>query len=260
MRLIDHTFATEAENLALDEALLHAPDTSTTTDGSCWLRFWESPTPYVVLGRSSRVEQEVNLAACQELGIPVLRRPSGGATIVTGPGCLMYAVVLNTELPEGLLTVSSAHRYVLEKMTTALGQFNTTVSVAGTSDLVYTNSVSSNDNKPAKVWTKFSGNSVRLVRNRLLYHGTLLYDFDLPLIERLLLTPPRQPDYRQQRTHQAFVGNLQANRANLVTSISKAWNATSDADSSAPIPEATNHEVQRLVEERYGCRSWNYSR
>ncbi len=37
-----------------------------------------------------------------ELGIPVLRRASGGAAIVIGPGCLMYALVLSYELRPSL--------------------------------------------------------------------------------------------------------------------------------------------------------------
>ena len=46
----------------------------------------------VVVGRSSRLDEEVHLDACRAAGVPVLRRPSGGAAIVSGPGCLMYAL------------------------------------------------------------------------------------------------------------------------------------------------------------------------
>ena len=34
------------------------------------------------VGRSSRVNQEIDVAACRELGVPILRRNSGGASVV----------------------------------------------------------------------------------------------------------------------------------------------------------------------------------
>ncbi len=269
MRFLDLTLPTEQENLALDEALLHAPDTSTNpvtlTNPETWLRFWEYSRPIVVLGRSSKITEEVNVKECQQLGAKILRRVSGGATIVTGPGCLMYAVVLNTETPTEKLTVDSAHRYVLGKMTQALREYCPKVKVAGTSDLVYDASQASSNESAQLI--KFSGNSVRLVRNRLLYHGTLLYDFDLPLIDQLLLIPPRQPAYRQRRSHQAFVGNINATRVELVDSISKVWlhNGIPKASSNASktinqLPPSIEEIIRDLVVEKYQQTTWNQGR
>ena len=87
MRLLDLTLPTPQENLALDEALLDWAEES-DPNGEL-LRLWESPQPIVVVGRSSRVRQEVHQAACADCGIPILRRSSGGAAVVVGPGCLM---------------------------------------------------------------------------------------------------------------------------------------------------------------------------
>ena len=42
----------------------------------------------------------------------------------------------------------------------------------------------------------------------LLYHGTVLYDFNLELIDECLTMPPRVPDYRASRDHRDFVTNL----------------------------------------------------
>ena len=64
----------------------------------------------VVVGRSSQFRVEVRVDACRELGIPVLRRPSGGAAIVAGPGCLMYALVLSYQIRPQLRVLSEAHR------------------------------------------------------------------------------------------------------------------------------------------------------
>ena len=96
------TLETPADNLALDEALLDA-----AVEGELpgeVLRLWEPASFFVVLGRSSPLG-EVHAAACRADGVPVLRRPSGGATVVAGPGCLMYAVVLDLDARPELRSV-----------------------------------------------------------------------------------------------------------------------------------------------------------
>ena len=95
MRYLDLTLPTAAENLVLDEALLAIAETGGRPAET--LRFWEAAATAVVVGRSSRLKDEVLLDACLLNRVPVLRRPSGGAAIVTGPGCLMYALVLSYE-------------------------------------------------------------------------------------------------------------------------------------------------------------------
>ena len=111
MTLLDLTLPTAAENLALDEALLDEAEASSA--GCETLRLWEPKEPAVVVGRSSQAAIEVRLDACRELAVPVLRRASGGAAVVTGPGCLMYSLVLSYEMRPALRVLSNAHRWVL---------------------------------------------------------------------------------------------------------------------------------------------------
>ena len=147
MRYLDLTLPTAVENLALDEALLDETEASETPDET--LRLWEPRQPMVVVGRSSQFGVEVRLDACRTLGIPVLRRPSGGAAIVAGPGCLMYALVLSYRLHPQLRILSEAHRWVLGTLAAALRAFAPGIKCQGTSDL-------------AIGGRKFSGNSARL--------------------------------------------------------------------------------------------------
>ncbi len=236
MQYLDLTLATAAENLALDEALL---DEAEQSDGSGeTLRIWESREPMVVLGRSSRVAEEVHLDTCRRLGIPVLRRTSGGATVVTGPGCLMYAVVLSYRLRPALRVIDHAHCFVMSMMAQALARLEPRVQPQGISDL-------------AVGGRKVSGNSVRCKRGHLLYHGTLLYRFPLELIEQCLKMPPRQPDYRCGRNHEAFVANLPADRAALSQALIQQWQASERRDD---WPQSL---VTHLVAQRYTSEQWN---
>lgn len=255
------TLPTAAENLALDEALLDWAE----TDGSTaeFLRIWESPYPMVVVGRSSRVEQEVHVEVCQERGIPVLRRSSGGAAIVAGPGCLMFAVVLSHELRPQLRDIRRAHCEILGQLAEALRPELTplgrSIAQAGTSDLVIKLGAGNREQGDASCSPlvendsvrKFSGNSLRAKRTHLLYHGTLLYDFDLALVEICLKQPPRQPDYREARAHRDFVTNLPLSRGALIEAIDAAWPTQADVDN---WPQEI---VATLVAERFGRHTWN---
>lgn len=231
------SFASAAEDLAYDEALLeHAEGNSKELE---FLRIWEPVETFVVLGRSSRVAEEVDLAACHERGIPVFRRCSGGASIVTGPGCLMYAVVLSYEKRPQLHMISEAHRFVLETLVDGLQAVVPEVRYQGTSDLTIGN-------------CKFSGNSLRCKKSHLLYHGTLMYDFPVDTVSACLRSPPRQPEYRDGREHAEFIRNLPVARDAIVESLISAWNPVRHAD------DGPTELARRLAVEKYATRQWNY--
>jgi lipoate-protein ligase A len=249
MKLLDLTLETPAENLALDEALLDAAEAGGVTvatdcvesaasgDGEV-LRLWESPTTMVVLGNSSRLEDEVNVELCRQRNIPILRRASGGAAIVAGPGCLMYAVVLSYQKRPQLRSIDATHRFVMETIAATLLQLVPGVTRAGTSDLVLGDK-------------KFSGNSLRCKRNLVLYHGTLLYDFLLEQIGELLKMPLRQPEYRHQRSHHDFVTNLPLTAEQLRQAMAAAF-AAGKAETDWP-----REFTSQLVAKKYSQAAWN---
>jgi lipoate---protein ligase len=236
MRFLDLTLPSAAENLALDEALLDEAETAGRPLET--LRFWESDRPVVVVGRSSSLALEVNQQVCRELQVPVLRRVSGGAAVLAGPGCLMYALVLSYRLRPALRAVSEAHRSVLGTIAHAIGPLAPGVRCRGTSDLCLGE-------------CKVSGNSARAKREHLLYHGTLLYDFPLELVGRCLLMPPRRPAYRGARPHEDFVMNLPADAIAIRRALQAAWEANE------PCAEWPREQTARLVAEKYGRPEWN---
>jgi lipoate-protein ligase A len=236
MLLLDLTLPTPEENLALDEALLEAAEAGELPH-EC-LRLWEPRAPLVVVGRSSHVAHEVHAATCRERGIPVLRRTSGGASIVTGPGCLMYALILSLHLRPALRSIDTAHRFVLHTLARAIGVTVSGVRCQGISDLVLGE-------------RKFSGNSLRVKREHLLYHGTLLYDFPMALVVDCLAQPPRQPAYRGGRSHGEFVTNLPVSADELRYVLADAWSANRPP---AAWPEARTGKLART---KYSDPGWN---
>ena len=239
MKLLDLTLPTPAENLALDEALLEAAEIGDLADEV--LRLWELPAPAVIIGRSSKIAEEVNLPVAESLQIPVLRRASGGAAIVAGPGCLMYSVVLRYAGREHLRLLDEVHRHVLGIIRSALAPLADGIEHLGTSDLALNN-------------RKFSGNSLRCKRDHLLYHGTILYNYDLTLIPQLLKTPPRQPEYRENRPHTDFITNLPLTASTLRDALTTAFNAAH------PLINLPQAQTTHLLTTRYSQPAWNLSR
>ena len=239
MKLLDLTLPTPGENVALDEALLDAAEAGELGDDI--LRLWEPAQPFVVIGRSSRLADEVDSEACQAAGVPVLRRASGGAAIVAGPGCLMYGLILRYDGREHLRMLDQAHAHVLGAIAKALAPIIPGIEHRGTCDLVVAN-------------RKFSGNSVRCKRDHLLYHGTLLHHFDLALVERLLRLPPRQPQYRAGRSHEKFIANLGLPAGDLKRALIS-WLAANE-----PLENWPRERTIRLVTERYSLAAWNRQR
>lgn len=237
MKAIDLTFPTPEENLACDEALLDLCEEDPAQEV---LRFWEPAQHFVVLGYSNPHRSAVHLPGCRRHRVPILRRCSGGGTVLQGPGCLNYTIVLRIRDPGPLDSITGTNRHVLERHCAALGQLlGLPVQIQGDTDL-------------ALEGRKFSGNSQRRRRHSLLFHGTLLLSLDLELMQELLPVPARQPSYRKQRPHAAFLTRLPADPPRLKRALTGAWGATIGS------PQLPAGRIQELVRNRYCRRDWNF--
>ena len=235
MQFLDISFPAPAQNLAADEWLLNRAEAGAR---GATLRFWESPVYFVALGYTNRAEIEANLPACDAENVPVLRRVSGGGTVMQGPGCLNYALV-HPIAPGETLNVEATNKLVMETQRAAFEQLlGERVSIAGHTDLATGN-------------LKFSGNAQRRKARHFLFHGTILLDFDLELVQRLLRPPSKEPDYRAQRSHRDFIRNLPVSRADVKAALCRAWNADQSA------PDVAAKRLDALIEERYGRAEWN---
>ena len=266
MRWLDLTFATPAENLACDEALLDLCEEA----GVEILRCWESREPFVVVGYGNRVASEVNVEECRRRGVPILRRCSGGGTVVQGPGCLNYSLTLRMAESGPLATVTGTNEFVMERNRAALEKLlGLPVSVQGHTDLALeklqssqprvegpqpspANQLSTLNSPPA--WLKFSGNAQRRRRHSLVFHGTILHRFNLSLIDALLRFPSQQPGYRSGRSHIEFVRNIPATSEQIREHLRREWRAENS------LPTFPQERLEPLLRDHYLNDAWNLSR
>src|SRR3989338_4411682 len=111
LMFFDKSFDTPAENLTCDETLLKLCDSGTADET---LRFWESSTYFVVLGRADNEETEVNTDACTKDSIQILRRSSGGGTVLQGPGCLNYSLIMKIVDKEHYQNITKTNSFIIE--------------------------------------------------------------------------------------------------------------------------------------------------
>ncbi len=195
MQFKDISFPTPQENIAYDEALWRLAEKNEA--GEC-LRFWESSKIFIVMGLTGRAEEDVNSINTQKDNIPVLRRSSGGGTVLQGPGCLNYTLVLSKQKHPELNDLHKSYAWISAKIIEALRRAGFEAYFKPMSDLA--------TSPPSE--KKFSGNAQRRGKHYILHHGTILYKFDLSLISRYLNMPKDIPEYRKHRHHTDFVTNI----------------------------------------------------
>jgi lipoate-protein ligase A len=153
-----------ALNLARDAAYLKETDCNRA-------RVWRNDR-CVVLGRFLTPEDEVHLHAAAEMGIPVLKRISGGGAVYQDLGNINYSLYLDAEgLPERSIGESlRALSYPVTALLETLG-------------------ISWDWVPPNNVYVagrKISGSAQAHRRGRILHHGTLLVACDLKTMDALL--------------------------------------------------------------------------
>ena len=228
------------EFLAWDEAMLDALE-AREIPAALW--FWSAPTHWIVVGYGQSCARETHLDRCRSEGVPVLRRCSGGGTVVQGPGCLNYAVCLPIDSDPALASISGANQSIMARQRDALAPLLTGhVAVQGHTDLAWNG-------------RKFSGNAQRRKRSALLFHGTFLAGFDLDLIERWLPFPSAQPGYRSDRRHLDFLVNLPLSHAALREALARQWNLQEGEP-----PAAAEARLPQLLRDRYADPAWHASR
>ncbi len=150
MKLLDHQGNDPYVNVALEECLLKGYPEEVVI-------LWSS-APSVVIGKHQNAYAEVNFPYVYREGIPLLRRLSGGGTVYHGPGNLNYTLIRRGE--PGRMVDFRKHTFPVVSF---LNQLGVPARFEGKNDIRVNG-------------LKVSGNAEHVYKDRLIHHGTLLYD------------------------------------------------------------------------------------
>ncbi|HUT64659.1 MAG TPA: hypothetical protein VMZ05_00765 [Spirochaetota bacterium] len=191
----------------IDDSILERLD----REGSYAFSVYEPDRTEVVLGRSCRADEDVMVARCLEDGVPILRRAGGGGTVVLCRGVVVVSVAGSTDTPFALKQHMTAVNETIIAGLAGLGVEG--LAIKGISDITIGN-------------RKILGASLHRRKNTVLYQGALLVDPDMHIFERYLKHPKKEPDYREQRSHNEFLTSLslegyRSDKENLIRGLEK---------------------------------------
>jgi lipoate---protein ligase len=149
-------------NLALEEYVFKKLDAKNS-----YLILWVNE-PTIVIGRHQNIFQEINEEYVEKNKINLARRISGGGTVYHDLGNLNFSFI-----DKAHETIKENYIRATEPVIKALSKFGIKAELSERNDLII-------DDK------KFSGNAQAYSRDRVLHHGTILFNSDLNVLQNSL--------------------------------------------------------------------------
>ena len=125
---------------------------------------WQN-SPAVIVGSYQNICREVHVEALRKLGIPIVRRMTGGGTVYHDLGNVNYSYITNQD---GLVD----YDHCLGPVIQALNDIGVPARKNRTCDIAIGDQ-------------KISGSAQRAAGGRLLHHGTLLFQSDLAVLDQI---------------------------------------------------------------------------
>ena len=155
---------------------------------------WIPDKTYIVLGASNKVDDAVIEESAVRDEIPVVKRRSGGQTVMLTPKNVVISAIFTDEMAQKPQEVFVKFNEIIMSVIKKNGVSG--VAPRGISDI-------------AVGEKKILGSSIYRKKEKLMYHAVLNYGESPKTFEKYLKHPSKEPDYRQGRSHDEFVTSLQ---------------------------------------------------
>jgi lipoyltransferase and lipoate-protein ligase len=238
MKLVLNPSHSAIFNLALEEYLMTGFDDE-------FFMLWTSE-PSILIGKHQNTYTEINIPYVALHKIPVVRRMSGGGTVFCDPGNINFTFIENN------LTSFADFKKFTAPIIAYIQTLGAPAEFSGRNDLVI------NDQK-------FSGNAQYRIKNRILHHGTLLFDSQIGSLVNALTPKEEKFTDKSVNSVKARVTNIKAHikdqdmtiddlRKGIYAHILEAFEGSS-------FMELTKEDiaaVEALVKSKYATWDWNY--
>lgn len=172
------------EQLLIEERLLRGTDKN-------WCLINEGSAPAIVMGISGKKEELVDEDRARALQIPLIKRFSGGGTVVVDENTLFVTFICQKELHDFPAYPEPIMRWTEQIYAQALQHPGFRLK----------------ENDYVIGHRKFGGNAQYIKKDKWLHHSTLLWDYD-PEKMQCLKHPRKTPPYRAGRLHEEFLCKL----------------------------------------------------
>merc|ERR1719383_295801 len=172
------------------------------------------------MGISGKAEELVDLERARSAGVRLIRRYSGGGTVVVDHNTVFASLIVSPEaapdvqpFPEHIMRWSEGF------YRPALGH----LSLPDTAGTPQQGSFHLRENDYVIGTRKFGGNAQAISKDRWVHHTSFLWDYDCDAMA-LLRHPRRTPKHRDGRDHEEFVcrlSSVMADRSQFVSSLKR---------------------------------------
>lgn len=146
--------------------------------------------PCIVVGKNQNTVEEINQKYCDEKGIKIVRRISGGGAVYHDYNNLNYTIIANEE-SEANFDFKSLSQPVIE----TLAQMGVKAEFTGRNDLVIGDQ-------------KFCGNAQYIKKNRVMHHGCILFDTDVSVLVEALKVSMDKIESKGKKSVRSRVTNI----------------------------------------------------
>ncbi len=150
---------------------------------------WQSEKA-VVVGKHQNLSGEINYPFVRENNIAVCRRISGGGTVFHDAGNVNFSFIKNVKSPAEI-----SFKLFTSPVVAALAKLGITATTSGRNDLLADG-------------LKISGNAEHIYKNRVLHHGTLLFNSDLKNLGQAIKVTPGKYESKAVQSNRSPVANI----------------------------------------------------
>lgn len=203
-------------------------------------------TPSVIIGKHQVAHREADTWFVEENNIPVIRRISGGGAVFHDEGNLNFSFILQSR---------HGSQIDFRKYTLPVIEFLSSLGVDAKFE-------GKNDLKVGGL--KISGNAEHVYRQRVLHHGTLLFDSKLDMLRSSLRKDISDYSTRAVRSNPSSVINLKEkipgmNMKEFTSSMFQFFLEKGGGNSVTQLTAQEESEIRSLAESKYKTWEWNYA-
>ncbi len=159
---------------------------------------WQSEKA-VVVGKHQNLLGEINYPFVRENNIALCRRISGGGTVFHDAGNVNFSFIKNVKSPAEI-----SFKQFTAPVVNALAKLEINATTSGRNDLLID-------------CLKISGNAEHVYKNRVLHHGTLLFNSDLKNLGQAIKVTPGKYEGKAVQSNRSPVANISQFLKTLMT-------------------------------------------
>lgn len=208
-----------------------------------YFMLWQN-SPAVIVGKYQNTIEEINAAYVREHNIRVTRRLSGGGAVYHDLGNINYTYIVDGTL-EGNMNMAMFCNPLIK----TLRELGIKAELTGRNDVTINGQ-------------KISGNAQYSRKGRIMHHGTILFDSDLSVLQKVLNVSKDKIQSKGIKSVRSRVTNIREHMTDPV-SLEKFWNILRQHMCEGNVEhyrwsQKDMEKVEEIRKNRYALWEWNW--